>query len=113
MLPQVDNEEAYWGMKTRARDQRRLSEQPEYEPFHLPRSSPTGFVTAFFTTVLGFALVWHIWWAVILGFLGAWATFVVFAWRDETEYEVSADEARRLDEERRRGKAQLLGLDPA
>ncbi|WP_375390917.1 cytochrome o ubiquinol oxidase subunit I [uncultured Sphingomonas sp.] len=113
VLPQVENEEAYWGMKARARDQRRLSDQPDYEPFHLPRNSPTGFVTAFFTTVLGFALVWHIWWAVIAGFLGAWATFVVFAWRDEAEFEVSADEARRLDEERRQGKARLLGLDPA
>jgi cytochrome o ubiquinol oxidase subunit 1 len=59
---------------------------------------------------MGFALVWHIWWLVILGFIGAWGTFVVFAWRDENEIEISADEARRLDDERRQGKAQMLGL---
>ncbi len=76
----------------------------------MPRNSPTGVVTAFFATAMGFALVWHIWWLVVLGFLGAWATFVIFAWRDKTEFEVSADEARRLDEDRRRGKAAMLDL---
>jgi cytochrome o ubiquinol oxidase subunit I len=48
---------------------------------------------------------------VIVGFLGAWATFVVFAWRDEGEYEVTAGEARAIDDHRRREKARLLGLD--
>ena len=110
-LPDVEGEEAYWTIKHRARHERKLSEQPDYEPFHMPRNTPTGVITAFFATLMGFALVWHIWWLVGAGFLGAWATFVVFAWRDENEEEVSADEARRLDAERRRGKAQLLGLD--
>ena len=113
VLPNVEDEEAYWRLKGHAREKRELSERPDYQSFHLPKPSPTGFVCAFFATVLGFALVWHIWWAVIAGFLGAWATFVGFAWRDEAESEVSADEARRLDDERRAGKATLLGLDPA
>ena len=112
VLPNVEQEEAYWSVKGRAREERELSKRPDYAPFHMPRNSPTGFVTAFFTTLMGFALVWHIWWLVIAGFLGAWATFVVFAWRDENEEEVSAEEARRLDEERRRGKAALLGIAP-
>ena len=110
VLPDVGGEEAYWSVKNEARKSLRLSDRPDYEAFEMPRNSPTGFVTAFFATALGFAMVWHIWWLVGLGFLGAWATFVVFAWRDETEYCVTADEARRLDDERRRGKAAMLGL---
>ncbi len=51
----------------------------------MPRNSPTGFVCAFFATVMGFALIWHIWWMVAAGALGAFATFVVFAWRDHDE----------------------------
>ena len=112
VLPDVTDEEAYWSIKSRARHERELSERPDYQSFEMPRNSPTGFVTAFFTTLMGFALVWHIWWLVIAGFLGAWATFVVFAWRDENEEEGSAAEAERLDAERRRGKARLLGLAP-
>jgi cytochrome o ubiquinol oxidase subunit 1 len=110
VLPNVEGEEAYWGIKGQARENRELSERPKYEAFHMPRNSPTGFVTAFFTTALGFAAVWHIWWLFILGFLGAWATFVVFAWRDENEIEISADDARRLDDERRQAKAQMLNI---
>ena len=112
VLPNVEGEEAYWTLKARARHEQELSQRPDYEAFHMPRNSPTGFITAFFTTAMGFALVWHIWWLVIAGILGAWATFVVFAWRDETETQVSAEEAKRLDDERRRGKAQLLGIAP-
>jgi cytochrome o ubiquinol oxidase subunit 1 len=110
VLPNVQGEEAYWDIKSRALEKKQLSDRPEYEHFEMPHNSPTGIVTAFFATVMGFALIWHIWWMVILGFLGAWATFVVFAWRDEAEYEVPAEEARRRDAERRRAKAILLGL---
>ena len=34
----------------------------EYEPIEVPKNSPTGFVTAFFAVITGFALIWHIWW---------------------------------------------------
>ncbi|MEI5687161.1 cytochrome o ubiquinol oxidase subunit I [Sphingomonas kyungheensis] len=110
VLPNVTGEEAYWGIKSTARDNGELSERPKYEAFHMPRNSPTGVVTAFFTTALGFAAVWHIWWLFALGFLGAWATFVIFAWRDENEIEISAAEAERLDAERRNAKARLLDI---
>ena len=63
----------------------------------MPRNSPTGFVCAFFATFMGFALIWHIWWMVIVGLVGAFATFVVFAWRDHDEYEIPADEVARID----------------
>jgi cytochrome o ubiquinol oxidase subunit 1 len=112
VLPDVSGEEAYWGLKSTARENRRLSDLPDYVDIEMPKNSPTGIVTAFFATVMGFALIWHIWWMVTLGFLGAWATFVVFAWRDETEYDVHAADVARLDRERREAKARLLGLPP-
>ena len=109
-LPHVEGEEAYWDIKSSARDRRQLSDLPDYDHFEMPRNSPTGIVTAFFATAMGFALVWHIWWLVILGFLGAWATFVVFAWRDEAEYQVTAEEAEAIDRDRREAKARLLDI---
>ena len=63
----------------------------------MPRNSPTGFICAFFATFMGFALIWHIWWLVVAGALGAFATFVVFAWRDEDEYVIPAEEVARID----------------
>jgi cytochrome o ubiquinol oxidase subunit I len=110
-LPDVSGEEAYWDLKGKAREEKRLSQIPQYEPIEMPVNSPTGFITAFFTTVLGFAAIWHIWWLVILGILGAWATFTVFAWRDHHEFEIPADEVERLDRQRREAKAKLLGIE--
>ena len=37
------------------------------EAIEMPRNSPTGVVCAFFATVVGFALIWHIWWMAAPG----------------------------------------------
>src|SRR6201994_3999192 len=95
-LPDVRGEDAYWSQKALAKQGEKV-EQRQYEPIEMPRNSPTGFICAFFATVMGFALIWHIWWMVIAGFVGAFATFVVFAWRDHDEYQIPADEVARID----------------
>jgi cytochrome o ubiquinol oxidase subunit I len=97
VLPNVSGEDAYWAQKVRARQAGAAKSDIEYQPIEMPRNSPTGFVCAFFATFVGFAMIWHIWWIVILGLVGAYATFVVFAWRDHDEYEIPADEVARLD----------------
>ncbi|SDA36807.1 cytochrome o ubiquinol oxidase subunit I [Sphingomonas sp. NFR15] len=108
VLPDVQGEEAYWGVKQSAIEDQRLADEPEYEPIEMPRNTATGFVTAFFATVTGFALIWHIWWLVILGLVGAYAVFVIFAWREEEEYVIPADKVAAIDRERRRSREQLL-----
>ncbi len=108
ILPEVEGEEAYWGMKQRARDQNRLRDEPDYEAIEMPLNSPTGFICAFFATIVGFAMIWHIWWLAILGLLGALATFVVFAWRDTVEYEIPADVVASVDRANRATRAQAL-----
>jgi cytochrome o ubiquinol oxidase subunit 1 len=107
VLPRVESEDAYWTMKQRARRQAKVSEEPSYTDIEMPKNSPTGFICAFFATFMGFALIWHIWWLVLLAALGAYATFVVFAWRDHGEYTIAAEEVARIDRANRsaRGKA--------
>jgi cytochrome o ubiquinol oxidase subunit 1 len=110
--PDVRGEDAYWEIKARARQQTARQEQVEYQDIEMPRNSPTGFVCAFFATIMGFALIWHIWWMVILGGIGAFATFVVFAWRDHDEYVIPAEEVARIDginREERRGLVSMAG----
>jgi hypothetical protein len=67
------------------------------EPIEMPRNSPTGFVTAFFAVVTGFALIWHIWWMAILGAFGAFVTLLVFAFRKEEEFEISSERIAQFD----------------
>jgi len=108
VLPRIEESDAYWQTKQRALRQHVLADEPAYEDIELPRNSATGVVCAFFGTFLGFALIWHIWWLAAISFLGAFATFVAFAWRDRTEYRVSADEVARIDRENRSARRAAL-----
>jgi cytochrome o ubiquinol oxidase subunit I len=108
VLPNIQGEDAYWGMKERALQQARLSEEPAYAEIEMPRNSPTGFICAFFATIMGFALIWHIWWMVGVAALGAYATFVVFAWRDTDEYIVPAETIARIDRANRSARSAAL-----
>ena len=109
VLPDISGEDAYWGIKQRAAEQSDPDQHPDYEAIHIPRNSPTGFVCAFFATVMGFALIWHIWWMVAAGAVGAFATFVVFAWRDEDEEVIPADEVARIERGNRSRRHAMLG----
>jgi cytochrome o ubiquinol oxidase subunit 1 len=110
VLPDVEGLEAYWGMKERAQEHLSLSTEPEYEDIEVPRNSPTGFITAFFAVVTGFSLIWHIWWLVILGLVGAYATFVFFAWRDVAEEKIPAEEVARQDRANRAARLRALQM---
>jgi cytochrome o ubiquinol oxidase subunit 1 len=71
-----------------------------YEAIELPHNSPAGFVTAFFATVLGFSLIWHIWWLVILNFVAAIVVVLIAGWSIEREEEISAAEVAQMERAR-------------
>ncbi|TNC14578.1 cytochrome o ubiquinol oxidase subunit I [Methylobacterium terricola] len=108
VMPHVEGEEAYWAIKQRAREQARLREEPDYEPVEMPLNSPTGIVCAFFATLVGFAMIWYILWLAALGLAGAFATFVVFAWRDRVEYEIPAEAVARINRLNRASRLEAL-----
>ena len=113
VLPDVDGEEAYWRIKERAVGQVQDGDEPEYVDVRMPRNSPTGFICAFFSTIMGFALIWKIWWLVGLGAVGAFATFVVFAWRDEDEETIPAANVAREDRANRLARSDALAVTEA
>jgi len=112
IMPDVGGPDAYWAMKQHIKQQSLEGREPDYRDVEMPRNSPTGFVCAFFATIMGFALIWHIWWMVAAGGVGAFATFVAFAWRDHDEYVIPAAEVARIDRanlEARRAALSLAG----
>jgi cytochrome o ubiquinol oxidase subunit 1 len=60
-------------------------------------------VIGVFSLVLGFALVWHIWWMAIAGLGGIVATLVIYSSRDNDGYYLPASTVRCI-EEKDRGK---------
>ena len=108
VLPNVEGTDAYWVRKQGAIESQTLRPEPEYVDIHMPRNSAAGFICAFFSTIMGFALIWHIWWLVIAAFVGAWAVFVVVAWRDEHEEAISAATIASVDRANRAARAAAL-----
>jgi len=87
VLPRVEREDQYWAWKQRRRTQE--AARPRLEPIEMPKNSPIGFVIAFFVTVMGFALIWHIWWMALVGLIGILGAALVHAWRVHGEVEIS------------------------
>src|SRR5207237_3413243 len=108
VLPRVETIDAFWEMKRRGLTPGLTPGpipgltpgEPAYEPIEMPRNSPIGFVTAFFAVVTGFALIWHIWWIVILGLLAVAVGFLVFGWSENREREIPANEIAQMERAR-------------
>ena len=96
MLPRVETIDAFWRMKRTGRP----PVKPAYEAIEMPRNSPAGFVTAFFATVMGFSLIWHIWWLAILNFLLAVIVVLIAGWSIDREDEISAAEFDQMERAR-------------
>ena len=96
VLPKVESIDAFWQMKRTGR----APVKPAYEAIEMPHNSPAGFITAFFATVLGFALIWHIWWLVILNFVAAIIVVLIAGWSIEREEEISPTEVAQMERAR-------------
>jgi cytochrome o ubiquinol oxidase subunit 1 len=98
VLPQVTDIDTFWKKKQRERTQTQPPKERKFEPIEVPKNSATGFITAFFAVVTGFALIWHIWWMAGVGAIGAFLVLLAFAFRDEEEIEIPAEEIARFEQ---------------
>ncbi len=99
VLPQVQSRDALWQFKKDG--------QPapaDYEAIRVPRNSPTGFITAFFAVITGFAMVWHITWMALAGLACGLITLIAFGWSDRGETEIAAADLAAADARRRGGE---------
>ncbi len=96
VLPRVETIDAFWHMKHTAP----APVEPAYEAIEIPHNSPAGFITAFFAVVMGFSLIWQIWWLAILGFLAAATVVLIAGWSIEREHEIPASEVAQMERTR-------------
>jgi cytochrome o ubiquinol oxidase subunit 1 len=96
VLPRVETIDAFWEMKRKGV----AAAEPAYEAIEMPRNTPIGFIIAFFATITGFSLIWHIWWIVILGLLAIAITILVFGWSENREREIPASQIARMERAR-------------
>jgi cytochrome o ubiquinol oxidase subunit 1 len=99
VLPQVTDIDTFWKRKQRERTQQaQPPKERKFAPIEAPRNSATGFVTAFFAVITGFAMIWHIWWMAGVGVIGVFLVMVAFAFRTEDEIEIPAEQIARFEQ---------------
>jgi cytochrome o ubiquinol oxidase subunit 1 len=89
-VPQVERTDAYWYIKKEGIP--RYAPVESFADMHLPRNSPVGVLLAFFAVILGFALIWRIYWLAGVGLLGALVVILREAWETDLEVRVPAAE---------------------
>jgi len=65
---------------------------PSYEKIHMPKNTGAGFIMGMFSIVMGFGLIWHIWWLAILGLAGMIVSFIFRSNNDDIDYYVPSHE---------------------
>ena len=99
VLPRVGEIDAFWAKKQRVHEKHEeAAPSREYKPIEAPRNSPTGFLTAFFSVITGFAMIWHIWWMAAVGLLGAMLVLLAFMFRVDEEVAIPAKEVAQFDQ---------------
>jgi cytochrome o ubiquinol oxidase subunit 1 len=93
-IPAVAGRDAFTAIKERGG----LAKPVRFHDIHMPRNTAAGGLVGAFSLVLGFALVWHIWWMAVAGALGVFATLLIRAADDDVDYYVPAAEVAKVEQ---------------
>ena len=97
VIPTVESRDAFYEMKRHGTAYRR----PErYEDIYMPKNSVIGPILGGCAFLLGFAVVWHIWWLVALSGLAILAAVVVRCFDDESDFCITAAEVEAIEDRR-------------
>ena len=96
VTPVVHSRDQFWEEK-QALHRHEQIEKPAYQDIYLPKNSSLGLVIAMFAFLIGFGLIWHMWWLAGIGLAGVIICIIVRTSNDDTEYLVTARELEKLD----------------
>ncbi|MNH50033.1 Cytochrome bo(3) ubiquinol oxidase subunit 1 [compost metagenome] len=96
VTPIVHTRDQFWEEKQALLRHERI-EKPAYQDIYLPKSSPLGPIIAAFAFLIGFGLIWHMWWLAGVGLLAVIICIIIRTSNDDTEYLLSAKQLEKLD----------------
>jgi cytochrome o ubiquinol oxidase subunit 1 len=102
VIPQVHGRDAFLDLKAAGIAYQRPA---RYEDIAMPKSSAFGVVIGALSFMLGFAMVWHIWWAAAGSLALIVATVIVRSSSDDTEYLLPGSEVEKIEAQRLRDMA--------
>jgi len=84
--PVVTERDQFWANKQAGKTRH------EYEDIVLPKNSGLSVAIAFCAFLVGFGMIWYMWWLAILGVVGVIVSLIVRGMNDEPEYIITAKE---------------------
>ncbi|PPI88400.1 cytochrome o ubiquinol oxidase subunit I [Candidatus Pantoea edessiphila] len=96
IIPYIKDRDAFWSMKKSGKFYKTLN---KYEEIHMPKNSSSAIIISAFGTILGFSLVWHIWWLAIIAFFGMIVTWILKSFDYNTNYYVSVTEIEKIEKQ--------------
>jgi cytochrome o ubiquinol oxidase subunit 1 len=90
VLPTVNSLDPFWVDKEHKRPYTHPNEM-HYEPIHMPKNTPAGFIIAMFAGLAGFAIIWHMLILGVIGFLGVVITTIARTFSTDIDYYIDAE----------------------
>jgi cytochrome o ubiquinol oxidase subunit 1 len=106
VIPTVHSRDAWWNIKMQEANRdgaivlTKTKPTTPYSDIEMPRNTAMGIYIAGFALAFGFALVWHIWWLALVGFVGIIACVIARSFAEETTYIIPATEVARIESTR-------------
>ncbi len=98
VTPVIHDLDAWYDMK--ARGHKRPVEG--FRPIHMPRNTGAGVILSGLAMVLGFAMVWYMWWLAALSFVALIAYAIAHTFNYDRDYFIPGDEVAQTEGERSR-----------
>ena len=92
-IPEVHGRDPFWKSKKR---KEREALKP-YEAIHMPKNSMVGVNIGILSFVLGFAIVWHIFWLAALSFISILIALIGRLFVKKTDFYVQVDEVKEIE----------------
>lgn len=92
IIPTVHGRDPFWAMK-----HGKGHRSTEYSDIELPKNTPFGIYIAGAGFMVGFGLVWHMWWLALIGLLAVITLVIIRASDEETEYTITAAQVAKME----------------
>ena len=96
LTPQVNDIDEFWEAKRRAQ-QGGGAERPDFEDIHMPKRSGIPFILSAFVFLIGFGMIWHIFWLAGVGFFGLVGCLIARALDHNRDYYIKVDEVEKTE----------------
>jgi cytochrome o ubiquinol oxidase subunit 1 len=96
LIPEVHTRDPFWVAKHQKNTEWSVR---KYEEIHMPKNTPMGFYIGVSSFLIGFGLVWYMYWLAALGAISLIVFVIMHLSEKHPEYHISAEEVEKMERE--------------